>query len=157
MWAETFEIYSKCLAQQRVRAREEVATCRSVQEKYWSPKSLECVQRRATKLWGVWSMSLMRSRSGNWDYLVGRRIRGDLIGLYNNMKGGWSKVGVDFLFWQCENDIKLHQRRFRLGIRKKLFSERVIVPWNRLPWEMVKSPVPEDVQETCRCGTEWYG
>ncbi|PKU40357.1 hypothetical protein llap_9343 [Limosa lapponica baueri] len=72
-----------------------------------------------------------------------RRLQGDLVGQY--LKVIYKKAGEGLFTRQCSNrmrgnSFKLKEGRFRLDIRKKFFTVRVVRHWNRLPREAADAP-----------------
>jgi len=73
------------------------------------------------------------------------RLQGDLRAAFQYLKRAYRKDGEGLFARVCSdrtrgNGPKLKESRFRLDIRKKLFTMRVVKHWNRLPREAVDAP-----------------
>ena len=74
-----------------------------------------------------------------------RKLWGDLIVAFQYLKRAY-KQEEEWLFTRVDSDrtrgngLQLRQGRFRLDIRRKFFTQRVVTHWNRLPKEAVDAP-----------------
>lgn len=120
---------------------------------FWAPlftegvKVLECAQGRATKL--VTALEAMsceeQLRTLGLSPLEKRRMRSSLIALYSFLRRGPGEGGADLLSLESsnqmpENGSKLRQGRFRLDVRKRFFTQRVVKHCSRLLGEVVGAP-----------------
>ncbi|KFV95979.1 hypothetical protein N327_12984, partial [Fulmarus glacialis] len=119
----------------------------------WGPQHktdtdlLKQVQRRATKMTGGLEHLPYedRLRELGLSGLKNRRLQGDLIAAFQYLEGAYRKDREGLFIRECSdrmrgNDFKLKEGRFRLDIRKKFITVRVVRHWNRLPREVVDAP-----------------
>jgi len=74
-----------------------------------------------------------------------RRVQGDLIAAFQYLKGAYKRDGEGLFMRACNdrtraNGFKLKEGKFRLAIRKRFFTMRVVRHWHRLPREAVDAP-----------------
>ena len=114
---------------------------------------LEQVQRRATEM--IRRLEHLfyeeRFRELGLFSLEKRRIQGDFIAAFEYLKGESKQEGEQLFAWIGSdrargNDFKLRQWIFRLDIRRKFFTQRVLMHWNRLPRETVDVPSLEAIK-----------
>ncbi|KFW04440.1 hypothetical protein N327_09952, partial [Fulmarus glacialis] len=122
----------------------------------WGPQHkkdmdlLERVQGRATKLIrGLEHLSYEdRLTQLGLFSLEKKKLQRDLIAAFQYLKGAYRKAGEGLFTKACSHrtrgkGFKLKEGRFRLDIRKKFFTMRVVRCWNRLPREVVDAPFLE--------------
>jgi len=85
-----------------------------------------------------------------------RRLRGDLIAAYSFLTGACGGGAADLCLMTSNrtrrNGMKLCQGKFRLDIKKRFFTERVVGHWNWLPREVVTAPSLSEFNECLNHG-----
>jgi len=79
-------------------------------------------------------------------------LQRDLIVAFKYLKGAYKKDGDELFSRACcdrtrGNGVKLREHRFRLDIRMKFCTMRVVKHWNMLPTEVVDGPSLETFKD----------
>uniref|UniRef100_A0A493TB79 Reverse transcriptase domain-containing protein n=1 Tax=Anas platyrhynchos platyrhynchos TaxID=8840 RepID=A0A493TB79_ANAPP len=124
---------------------------------FWDIKLLESVQRRVTKMAKGLEGKMYEEQLRPLDLfsLEKRRLRGNLIAVYNFLARGSGEAGDLFSVNTSDKThrkgVKLRQGKFRLDIRKRFFTERVVAHWNRLPRDIVTAPSLSEFKKRLDC------
>jgi len=118
----------------------------------WSPQHkdmdvLKRIQRRAMKMIrGLEYLSYEdRLRELGLFSMEKRSLQGDLRAAFQYLKGAYRKDGEGLFTRVCSDrtrgkSFEPKEGRFRLDIRKKFFTMKVVKHWNRLPRVAVSAP-----------------
>ncbi|KFP71617.1 hypothetical protein N310_11453, partial [Acanthisitta chloris] len=119
----------------------------------WGPQNkkdvnlLEQAQRGATKMTTELEHLSYDDRPREFGFysLEEKRLRKSLITVFQYLKGTCKRVEEELFTRTCSdrtraNGFKLKEVAFRLDIREKFYSVRVLKIWNRLPREVIDSP-----------------
>ena len=108
---------------------------------------LEWIQRRATKI--IRELEHLsyeeRLRELGLFCLEKRRLQRNLTGAFQYLKGAYEQK-EDWLLTQSDNNrtresvYKLEEGRFRLDVRKKFLTQKMVWHWHRLPREAMDAP-----------------
>ena len=74
-----------------------------------------------------------------------RRLQGNIMVAFQYLKGIYRKFGEGYFIRECidrtrQIGFKLEKGTFRLDIRKKFFTVKMVRHWNMLPGEVVNAP-----------------
>ena len=94
----------------------------------------------------------MKKELKTWHCAACRRVREDLISAHKYLVDGSQEDGAElFSVVACVrtrgNRHKLEHRKFHQNVRKNFLSLWVIEHWNKLPTEVVESPL--EIFKTC--------
>lgn len=112
--------------------------CKVLKNKTNEPSTLQLLGLGSSLAEGGW-------RSWRWFFCPWRRAQGTSCHSIPALRGRRKEDRV-FLFTRAHmektnsNGYKFQGERFHVNIRKKLFTARTIMNWNKLPRDMVESP-----------------